>query len=422
MAEHFGFFDAVQDPNGLYDREYNAEQFTIPFDALITNGVVRSAFEQLEVVTSGSNMVSQIKSGIAFIEGHHYLNDGIVELTHDVEALGMNRIDRVVIRKDSNPESRYVKAFIRKGLPSTNPVPPTLTRNEFVYEISLAQVRIVGGQGFISTITDERGAVNIGPWAGSNILPSYDDNLLAQHVNNKEIHVTSADKSRWDNKVNKAGDTMTGDLTINKGIPRLVLKPVVSPVDDTKRFDVFYNANGANNFGVAINKDNKGVMIINSNEDVQFWHPLDGWFSIQNLKSSVSSGKSEVANATTQMGAPTAVNAEFATIANNIRLLRGYATGSRTVAASGSLAVTGLTFEPKVVIAVNTTNGKHLYFERLSTIADGYVLSVMDYGIPPGVAGETQSFVRRRSDVGITATSFSIPVREAGTYTYYVYG
>ena len=418
MAEHFGFFDAVQDPNGLYDREYNAEQFTIPFDALITNGVVRSAYEQLEVVTSGSNMVSQIKSGVAFIEGHHYLNDGIIELTHDVEALGMNRIDRVVIRKDSNPESRYVKAFIRKGLPSTNPVPPTLTRNEFIYEISLAQVRVVGGQGFISSITDERGAVNIGPWAGSNILPSYDDNLLAQHVNNKDIHVTSTDKSRWDNKVNKNGDTMTGDLVIEKGIPNLYLR---SP---NKLHEVIFRLNASNesDFGLDVYRNGAIAQRIDKTGKTFVQDSTGALFNLADLKSSVSSGKSEVANATTQMGAPTAVNAEFATIANNIRLLRGYATGSRTVAASGLLAVTGLTFEPKVVIAVNTTTGKHLYFERLSAIADGYVLSVMDYGIPPGAAGETQSFVRRRSDVGITATSFSIPVREAGTYTYYVYG
>lgn len=184
MAEIFGFFDAVQDANGIDDRVYNAEQFTIPFDALVTNGVMKSAYDQLQVVTTGSNMASRIKSGIAFIEGHHYLNNGIIDLTHDVEVLGVSRIDRIVIRKDSRPEARHVRAFIIKGVPGANPIAPTLTRNENVYEISLAQVKIVGGQNYIlvSDITDERGKDIICPWAGSNILPSYNDNALAKHL------------------------------------------------------------------------------------------------------------------------------------------------------------------------------------------------------------------------------------------------
>lgn len=437
MAEHFGFFDAVQDVNGTYDREYNAEQFTIPFDALITNGVVRSAYEQLEVVTSGSNMVSQIKSGIAFIEGHHYLNDGIVELTHDVEALGMNRIDRVVIRKDSNPESRYVKAFIRKGLPSTNPVPPTLTRNEFVYEISLAQVHVVGGQGFISNIADERGTVNIGPWAGSDILPSYDDNLLAQHVNNGNIHVTQADKVKLNKAILNDAPTqlISGELKVKKG-PSSHIEPtgvwmqkVVNGVDAPAE----HGLSVTTRYGVSASTILEAATLWSGGEEK--YTPIltvrgDKVVSVNgillvdgvDLKQSVSNGKAAIANAVTQRGVPTAANAEFATMAANILKLTGFATGSRTVGQGGALSIDSLTFEPKVVIGVNQNTGKHLYFERLSATALGYVLSVHDYGLPDGAVGDTQATVRRRSAVAVTATSISIPVHEAGTYTYYVYG
>lgn len=372
MAEHFGFFDAVQDPNGLYDREYNAEQFTIPFDALITNGVVRSAYEQLEVVTSGSNMVSQLKSGIAFIEGHHYFNDGNVELTHDVEVLGMSRIDRVVIRKDSNPESRYVKAFIKKGLPSANPVPPTLTRNEYIYEISLAQVRVVGGQGFISNIIDERGTVNIGPWAGSDILPSYDDNLLARHVENRDDHIRNGERIAWNNKVDTLVNYAAPDIDPNTTLFSSILTAHENKPPNGYFWIIltnFFNAIGMNN-----GRTQLAIGYSHNNIAFRSYTPGVGWSqwsqvgdptnlltkdksslvnAINELFTSVSNGKSLVANAITQKGVNTSPTAEFATMASNISKiqtsnsthltgLNAYVNGATTV-----FPITGLAFRPE---------------------------------------------------------------------------
>ena len=191
MTEHFGYFDAMLDSNGNYDREYNAQQWTEPFRALVTTGVMKGAHNQLEVTANGANMVSAVKSGVAFIEGRYYYNDALVELTHDTEVIGVRRIDRIVVRMDSRTEARHVKTFIKKGVPSTNPVAPTLSQTQDVYEISLAQVLVVGGQTFIATnaIADERGKDIICPWAGSQILPSFDDNALGDHIQNDIMHV-----------------------------------------------------------------------------------------------------------------------------------------------------------------------------------------------------------------------------------------
>lgn len=203
MAEHFSFFDAVLEEDGVtYDREYNAQQFTKYFGALVTTGVMKGMGNMLAVSANGSNMVTQINTGIAFIEGKYYENDNPLSLTHDTETLGNSRIDRIVIRMDLATEARYVRAFIKKGVPSTNPVPPTLTQTANLYEISLAQVRIVGGQTFIATnaITDERGTDIVCPWAGSNILPNFDDNALAAHISNEVLHV-KASQEEWINAV-----------------------------------------------------------------------------------------------------------------------------------------------------------------------------------------------------------------------------
>lgn len=188
MAEHFSFFDAVLQTDGVtYDREYNAQQFTNYFKTLVTTGIMKGAFNMLAVSTNGTNMVTTVNTGIAFVEGRYYLNDSPLPLSHDTESLGNNRIDRIVIRMDLSTEARYVKAFIKKGTPSTNPVPPVLTQTPSLYEISLAQVKVIGGQTFIATdaVTDERGKNIICPWAGSNILPSFDDNALAEHIKTK---------------------------------------------------------------------------------------------------------------------------------------------------------------------------------------------------------------------------------------------
>ena len=187
MAEHYRFFDAVE-TNGQYDREYNAQEFTDYFKALVTTGVMKGAGNQLEVTANGSNMVTSVNTGIAFILGRYYENDAPLTFTHDTETLGLNRIDRIVIRMDQNVDARHVKAFLKKGTASTNPAPPTLTQNNTVYEISLAQVRVTGGQTFIASnaVTDERGTDVVCPWAGSKILPNFNAEGLQELIDEVE--------------------------------------------------------------------------------------------------------------------------------------------------------------------------------------------------------------------------------------------
>lgn len=190
MAEHFSFFDSVIGEDGVtYDREYDAQQFTDYFKTLVTTGVMKGAGNQLVLTANGQNMQTSMNTGIAFIEGRYYLNDAPLTFTHDTETLGLNRIDRIVIRLDLNTEARNVKAFIKKGTASANPVPPVLIQNDTVYEISIAQVRIVGGQTYIAAnaVTDERGKEIICPWCGSKILPNFDNEALSELINNQLI-------------------------------------------------------------------------------------------------------------------------------------------------------------------------------------------------------------------------------------------
>src|SRR5690625_4302709 len=150
MAELYRFFNSTPDDK----RTYQATDFAEFFTNFLGNGF----FNGLSVTASDS-MVVGVRSGSAMIEGHQYTNTDTLDLTVDGADSTDDRIDRVVLRLDSNTDKRYIKAFIKKGQTASNPVPPELERTDYIYELSLAQVRIEAGKSFIdsSQITDERG-------------------------------------------------------------------------------------------------------------------------------------------------------------------------------------------------------------------------------------------------------------------------
>ncbi len=155
MAEQYRFFDSI---DGEDERYYTADEFAEYFRQLITSGIFNGG-DNLRVSSTGTDMSINIKEGYAWLEGYLYkIDTEPLKLIIDAADPSLNRIDRVVIRLDKSLEKRYVRAFILKGIPAENPVLPVLTRNENVYEISLAQIGVIAGKSFISDdeITDER--------------------------------------------------------------------------------------------------------------------------------------------------------------------------------------------------------------------------------------------------------------------------
>lgn len=155
MAERFRFFDSI---DGEDEREYTADEFAEYFRQFIRNGIFTGG-ENLQVSTDEKDMKVFIKPGYAFIEGYLYkIDTEPLVIQHNIADPSLNRIDRIVIRLDRTLENRYVKAFILEGTPAEIPQVPELTRNNNIYEISLAQVEIIAGKSFIESyqITDER--------------------------------------------------------------------------------------------------------------------------------------------------------------------------------------------------------------------------------------------------------------------------
>lgn len=156
MAETSGFFDAhiVGDE---YDRVYLAESFAKYFASFVGNGVFGGKLNTLMVTAMDvDSMKVVVKSGQAWINGYWYENSSDKQLTISTADGVLNRIDAIVVRYTT--VDRNIETVVKRGVPAASPSAPAMTRNADIWELCLAQVRVVAGTIKIvsSNITDTR--------------------------------------------------------------------------------------------------------------------------------------------------------------------------------------------------------------------------------------------------------------------------
>ncbi|WP_342551056.1 hypothetical protein MKX57_11060 [Lysinibacillus sp. FSL M8-0216] len=152
MAEISSFFDSSE----YHVRKYSAEDFSEVFSTFLSTGLVHTNNNPMLYIEQDveDNLKVVLSKGIAMIEGHMYKNTD--NLFFNIKPLenSFSRIDRLVIRCDERPEVKSINAFIVEGLPSVNPAPPTITRSDGVYELSVCQI-VVNTNNTLNII-DER--------------------------------------------------------------------------------------------------------------------------------------------------------------------------------------------------------------------------------------------------------------------------
>ena len=72
MAQKSGFFNALLNA-GIYDRTYNADDYSDNLAVVISNGVLRSINNDLYVAAEGLNL--SVFAGRAWINGKYFYND-----------------------------------------------------------------------------------------------------------------------------------------------------------------------------------------------------------------------------------------------------------------------------------------------------------------------------------------------------------
>lgn len=158
-----GFFNAVMQ-NGTPDRTYTADQVNEYLKGLVSEDGIFETVSSACQVTSGSGMNIVVKEGRGKIGDHWFVIDEDITLTLEASDVILNRIDSVIVKLDY--QNRIINAYIKKGALATEPVAPTITRNDDTREICLANIRVNKNISAITQamITDTRSNNNVCGW------------------------------------------------------------------------------------------------------------------------------------------------------------------------------------------------------------------------------------------------------------------
>ena len=160
-----GFFNALLN-NGQYDRKYNANDYADNLAVVISNGVLRSANDDLKVSANG--MVVTVGVGRAWINGHYYMNDTPHSFAATVAPIGGTRWDRVVLRLDNNIGVRSISLVYVQGTASNSPTKPAPVRAGNIYDLVLADI-FIGTNATTLTVTDTRANTSVCGWLYSTV-------------------------------------------------------------------------------------------------------------------------------------------------------------------------------------------------------------------------------------------------------------
>lgn len=154
MAEFSKFFNSAPDDR----RKYQASDFANYFSNVLSTGLLHTNESPGMQVSVGAGLKTIVSPGKAVMDGYAYENTTPLMLEHNLPESDLDRIDRIVLRLDKRNQSRYIKLFVITGDSSVEPVAPELTRDEFVYELSLAQIRVRANTSSLNAadLIDER--------------------------------------------------------------------------------------------------------------------------------------------------------------------------------------------------------------------------------------------------------------------------
>lgn len=162
MALTYGFFDAVYDSDaGTYDRTYTAEQMSLYFKGLVSDGVIANVGNMM-AVTPGSGMAVQVGTGRMFIDSRWLQNSSALSISISAAHATLARKDIIVARLDYS--NRLISIVAKNGTPAAaSPAAPSIVRNGEYFEMELAEIYVSAGATAITAtnITDKRADTSV---------------------------------------------------------------------------------------------------------------------------------------------------------------------------------------------------------------------------------------------------------------------
>ena len=136
MSVTYGFYNSLN-----HDRKYDAVQLSSIFDGIIKDGIYMAIGGQLKV-SAGTGMTVIVETGRAWFDHTWTLNDARLPLTLEQSEVILKRIDLVILEVNADPALRKNDIKILKGVPSQNPVWPTVVNSGFLHQYVLAAISV----------------------------------------------------------------------------------------------------------------------------------------------------------------------------------------------------------------------------------------------------------------------------------------
>ena len=187
-----GFYDN-KTVNGVNDRVYSAKDLREPYNSIYSKGIKPeadgTAGEMLKVTATGGMKIA-VAAGEANL-GAWFKNKSAFNITLD-NSTGADRYDCVIIRNDDSESVRGASILI-KSL-SRVPTASDLTRNENIYEICVAYVKVPALAQSIaqSNITDTREdgqLCNVMSGVGATVVRTYRNTVFTERANQTGITI-----------------------------------------------------------------------------------------------------------------------------------------------------------------------------------------------------------------------------------------
>lgn len=176
MAITYGFFNAIKQSDGTYDRTYNADQMSAYFEGLVSDGVYESVDDAMQVL-AGTGMQVQVGAGRAIIDSKWIKNTAAYPLIINAAHVTLNRYTAIIIRLDLS--ARTIVITTKDGENATTPVKPVIANSETIKELCLAYVYVGRGVTAITqaNIEDARPDNNVCGWV-TGIVQQVDTSKL----------------------------------------------------------------------------------------------------------------------------------------------------------------------------------------------------------------------------------------------------
>jgi hypothetical protein len=373
MAEISKFFNSA--PGDA--RTYQASDFADYFGSVLSTGLLHTDnIPALEVKCEGTDLRTYVTPGKAIIQGYLYENTSNLYLEHALPEPTLDRIDRIVLRLDKRNQSRYIRLFVKQGTPDENPVPPDLQRDDFIYELSLAQIRVRANTSTLNPadLIDERLDENLCGLVHSLIsIPTSQfqaewDAFMASVQNEGFTPRTDFDAHTADTTAHGIGDKSTL-LTTNKNT-------IVEAINELFTFANDGKSSIAAVIGSPATNGDTFATLANhiTNHKSSLANSLGSGSSADSLQTLVSTRLQELKNTLatnlTNKGQTANGSETLLSLINkvaNVNTGKKWATGTVASDSSGMVTVNGLNFKPTVIFVWRMNSYISCYCENVGS-------------------------------------------------------